>query len=103
VPSPELMVGVGLLALAANAGVLALLWRRRADDVNMRSAWLCSRNDVVANLGVLAAAVGVATTGSAWPDILVGLAIGGLFAGSAVEVFRAARPAAIGVPTRARL
>jgi Co/Zn/Cd efflux system component len=91
VPSPEVMGGVGLLALVANAFVLALLWRRRADDVNMRSVWLCSRNDVVANVGVLGAAGGVALTGSAWPDIVVGLTIAGLFAGSAIEVWRDAR------------
>jgi Co/Zn/Cd efflux system component len=89
-PSPELMGGVGLLALAANASVLALLWRRRADDVNMHSAWLCSRNDVAANAGVLVAAGGVVLTGSGWPDIVVGLAIAALFAGSAIEVLRGA-------------
>jgi Co/Zn/Cd efflux system component len=91
VPSAELMGGVGLLALVANASVLALLWRRRADDINMRSAWLCSRNDVLANGGVLAAAAGVALSSSAWPDILVGLTIAGLFMSSSVEVLRSAR------------
>jgi Co/Zn/Cd efflux system component len=96
VPSPELMGGVGLLALVANTSVLALLWCRRTDDVNMRSAWLCSRNDVVANAGVLAAAAGVALTGSAWPDVVVGLTIAALFAGSAIEVLRGARPAPAG-------
>jgi Co/Zn/Cd efflux system component len=93
VPSAELIGGVGALALAANALCLALLWRRRADDLNMRSAWLCSRNDVMANLGVLAAAGGVAATGSAWPDVAIGLAIAALFARSAVDVLRAARRA----------
>jgi Co/Zn/Cd efflux system component len=93
VPSAELIAGVGALALAANALCLALLWRRRADDLNMRSAWLCSRNDVAANLGVPAAAGGVAATGSAWPDVAIGLAIAALFAGSAVDVLRAARRA----------
>jgi Co/Zn/Cd efflux system component len=81
------------LALAANALCLALMCRRRADDLNMRSAWLCSRNDVAANLGVLAAAGGVAATGSAWPDVAIGLAIAALCAGSAVDVLRAARRA----------
>jgi Co/Zn/Cd efflux system component len=93
VPSAELIAGVGALALTANALCLALLWRRRADDLNMRSACLCSRNDVTANLGVLAAAGGVAATGSAWPDVAIGLAITALFAGSAVDVLRAARRA----------
>jgi Co/Zn/Cd efflux system component len=93
-PSADLMSGIGLLALVANASVLAFLWRYRADDLNMRSVWLCSRNDVVANAGVLLAALGVGLTGSALPDITVGLAIAGLFATSAVGVIRAAvRPA----------
>jgi cation diffusion facilitator family transporter len=91
VPQAELMGGVGILALAANGSVLLFLWRRRADDINMRSAWLCSRNDVMANLGVLLAAAGVALSGAAWPDILVGLSIAALFATSAVEVIRSAR------------
>lgn len=93
-PSAELMSAVGLLALAANGAVLALLWRRRADDLNMRSVWLCSRNDVTANAGVLLAALGVAFTGSAWPDIAVGAGIAALFLTSACGVIRAAlRPA----------
>jgi Co/Zn/Cd efflux system component len=81
-----IMAAVGVLALLANVSVLALLWRYRTDDVNMRSVWLCSRNDVMANAGVLAAAVGVAMTGSAWPDIAVGVAIAGLFMTSALGV-----------------
>lgn len=89
-PSADVMSGVGLLALAANASVLAMLWRHRADDINMRSVWLCSRNDVMANAGVLLAALGVALTGSAWPDIAMGLGIAGLFVASAVGVIRAA-------------
>ena len=80
------MSWIGVFALAANAGVLVLLWRHRADDLNMRSVWLCSRNDVVANVGVLLAALGVALTGSGWPDIAVGLGIAALFMTSAVDV-----------------
>lgn len=91
VPAAEVMGGVGLVALAANIVCLILLWRRRYDDVNMRSAWLCSRNDVIGNLGVLLAAAGVAATASAWPDILIGLAIAAMFGHSAVGVIRAAR------------
>lgn len=87
-PEAELMGAVALAALAANAAVLGLLWRHRADDINMRSAWLCSRNDVIANGGVLLAALGVGLTGSVWPDLLVGLAIAALFAMSAVRVIR---------------
>ncbi len=91
VPAADVMTGVGALALAANASVLVFLWRRRGDDINMRSAWMCSRNDVIANASVLLAAGGVALTGSAWPDILVGLAIALMFGTSAVQVLRDAR------------
>jgi Co/Zn/Cd efflux system component len=88
VPTAGAMGGVGLLALTANGVCLAILWRRRADDINMRSAWICSRNDVLANGAVLLAAAGVAVTGAAWPDIVVGLAIAALFSGSAIGVLR---------------
>ena len=90
VPSAEVMGLVGVLALVANGVCLWLLWRRRGDDINMRSAWICSRNDVVANAGVLVAASGVVATGSAWPDVLMGLVIAVLFTGSAVGVLREA-------------
>jgi Co/Zn/Cd efflux system component len=89
-PMADLMSGVGLLALMANASVLVVLWRHRSDDINMRSVWLCSRNDVMANAGVLLAALGVSLTRSAWPDIAVGLAIAALFGTSAVGVLRQA-------------
>jgi cation diffusion facilitator family transporter len=90
-PAADLMTGVGVVALAANVFCLWLLSRRKDDDVNMRSAWVCSRNDVVANVGVLVAAGAVALTGSAWPDIAIGLLIAGLFGSSAVRVIRGAR------------
>jgi cation diffusion facilitator family transporter len=89
-PEAAIMWAVALAALVANASVLVLLRRHRADDINMRSAWLCSRNDVIANGGVLLAALGVGLTGSAWPDILVGLGIAALFGLSAVRVIREA-------------
>lgn len=89
-PEAAIMWAVALAALVANASVLVLLRRHRADDINMRSAWLCSRNDVLANGGVLLAALGVGLSGSAWPDILVGLGIAVLFATSAVGVIREA-------------
>ena len=69
VPAAEVMGGIGLLALLANATCLLLLWRRRTDDINMRSAWICSLNDVAGNTGVLLASAGVMTVRSAWPDI----------------------------------
>lgn len=89
-PEAGIMSTVAFAALLANAAVLLLLWRHRSDDINMRSAWLCSRNDVMANAAVLLAALGVAATGSPWPDILVGLAIAALFGASALVVIRQA-------------
>jgi cation diffusion facilitator family transporter len=89
-PASGLMLTFGALALAVNLGCLTLLWRFRGEDVNMASTFECSRNDVVANVGVLLAAVGVALLKSPWPDILVGLAIAALFLRSAVRVVRTA-------------
>jgi Co/Zn/Cd efflux system component len=88
VPSADVMSVVGLLALTANALCLVLLSHHRHDDLNMRSAWLCSRNDVIANASVLAAAGGVALIGLVWPDILVGLAIAAMFGTSAIGIIR---------------
>lgn len=88
VPSADVMGAVGLLAFAANLFCLLLLGRRRGDDINMRSAWLCSRNDVIGNAGVLMAAGAVALTGSPWPDIAIGLLVAGVFGRSALQVIR---------------
>ena len=99
-PDAGLMSGIGLLALAANLTVLFALFRHRTDDLNMRSVWLCSRNDVLANLGVLAAAISVRLTGAAWPDIVIGIAIAVLFVGSAAEVIRSALRPAFVAPSR---
>lgn len=88
VPAFEAIGAIGVLALAANGLCLFLLWRHRADDINMSSVWLCSRNDIVANVSVLFAAVGVWLTGSGWPDLLVGLALSALFFRSALFVIR---------------
>lgn len=85
-PVASMIGGFGLVALAANSTCLFLLTRHRHDDLNMESVWLCSRNDIVANLGVLAAGAGVALTGSMWPDLLVGAAIALLFLRSAIYV-----------------
>jgi Co/Zn/Cd efflux system component len=87
-PTVEVMGVVGTLAFAANLGCLALLWRRRGDDINMRSAWICSRNDVIGNAAVLVAAGAVAVTGSPWPDIVIGLLVASVFGRSAVQVVR---------------
>lgn len=87
-PVFEAIGAIGLLALAANSTCFFLLWRHRADDINMSSVWLCSRNDIIANISVLFAALGVWFTHSAWPDILVGVALAALFLRSALHVLR---------------
>ena len=86
VPVAEMIGGFGLFALACNATCLYLLTRHRSDDLNMESVWLCSRNDIVANVGVIAAGAGVGLTGSMWPDLLVGTVIAVLFLKSAIYV-----------------
>jgi Co/Zn/Cd efflux system component len=70
-PSAVTMGVVGVTALVANGASFALLWRHRTGDANMRSAWICTRNDVLGNLAVLLAALGVFGTGTGWPDIVV--------------------------------
>jgi Co/Zn/Cd efflux system component len=89
-PIVVVMSAVGAVALAANLVCLGLLWRRRGDDINMRSAWICSRNDVIGNAAVLTAAGATAVTGSPWPDIVIGLLVASVFARSAVQVLREA-------------
>jgi Co/Zn/Cd efflux system component len=85
-PEPVTMGVVGLLALAVNFSVAALLYRFREGDANMRSVWLCTRNDVIANILVLIAAAGVFGTGTVWPDVGVAaiLAVLGLSSGRIV-------------------
>ncbi|MBS2012543.1 MAG: cation transporter [Deltaproteobacteria bacterium] len=79
---------VGGLALVANLVCLYLLSRHREDDINMRSVWVCSRNDIIANVGVLIAAAGVHLTGTRWPDVVVGAAIALVFLSTATRVMR---------------
>lgn len=90
-PDPQIMGSIALLALVANVTCLLLLMRHRSDDINMSSVWLCSRNDIVANVSVLIGAGLVALTTSQWPDIIIGLALTGLFLTSAFKVFQSAR------------
>ena len=90
VPNHEIIGLLGAIALAANGICLFLLWKHRAEDINMRSVWLCSRNDMVANVSVLCAGAGVWLTASQWPDIVVGLGIAALFLRSASQVIREA-------------
>ncbi len=71
VPEPLTMGVIGFAALAVNAAAFGLLYAFRGGDANMRSAWICTRNDVVGNLAVLLAAAGVLGTGTGWPDLIV--------------------------------
>lgn len=77
-PSALVMGSVGMLALAANLVAAFLLYRYRQGDANMRSVWLCTRNDAIGNLAVVAAASGVFATGSNWPDLAVAAIMAGL-------------------------
>lgn len=77
-PHAVTMGAVGFAALAANAACFGLLWAYRAGDSNMRSVWLCSRNDVIGNVAVLLAALGVFGTGTGWPDVVVAAVMAGL-------------------------
>jgi len=91
IPPDAVVMGVmGFVALAANVGVAVLLYRYRGGDANMRSVWLCSRNDAVANFAVILAAAGVFATASHWPDLLVAAIIAGLALHAAVDVIRQA-------------
>jgi Co/Zn/Cd efflux system component len=90
-PEPMTMGVVGFVALAANVGVAILLFRFRAGDSDMRSVWLCSRNDAIGNLAVMAAALGVFGTGTAWPDLVVAAVMGSLAISAGISVVRHAR------------
>lgn len=89
-PHAATMGVIGFLALAANVGVAVLLYRYREGDANMRSVWLCTRNDALGNVAVMAAALGVFGTGSLWPDIAVAAVMAGLALTASVETVRSA-------------
>jgi len=91
-PLAPAMAVVASLALIANAVCFGLLLRHRGEDINMRSVWLCSRNDVIGNIGVLCAAGLVAITDHFWPDILVGGVLATLFVWTGIGVLREAVP-----------
>lgn len=91
VPEPLTMGVVGAIALLANAGVAVLLYAFRTGDANMRSVWLCSRNDALSNVAVMLAAFGVFGTGSAWPDLAVAGVMAALAISAGVSVVRQAR------------
>ena len=77
-PRAEVMGVVGIAALIANGGVALMLYRFRTGDANMRSVWICSRNDAIGNAAVMLAAMGVFGTGTGWPDVIVAAIMGGL-------------------------
>jgi Co/Zn/Cd efflux system component len=87
-PSAFTMGAVGVAALAANAASFGFLWAYRDGDANMRSAWICTRNDVLGNLAVLLAAAGVFGTGTGWPDVIVAAIMAGLALQGAATVVR---------------
>jgi Co/Zn/Cd efflux system component len=89
-PSAFTMGAIGVAALAANAASFGLLWRHRHGDANMRSAWICTRNDVFGNLAVLLAAAGVFGTGTGWPDVIVASIMATLAIQGAATVLRQA-------------
>ena len=101
-PEPLTMGGIALLALAVNVGVALMLYRYRRGDSNMRSVWICSRNDAIGNVAVALAALGVLGTGRAWPDLLVAAGMALLALTGAWSVMRQARrELAGGVPVPA--
>lgn len=89
-PEPLVMGGVGLLAAAANLASVAILFRFRDGEANVRSVWLCSRNDAIGNAAVVVAGAAVYVSGTAWPDLAVAAAMAGLFLASAAGIVRQA-------------
>jgi Co/Zn/Cd efflux system component len=89
--APVMAIAAGA-ALVANTTCFGLLYRYRGDDINMRSVWLCSRNDVIGNAGVLITAGVVAFTGFAWPDWVFGALMAFLFLSTSLTVIRTAWP-----------
>jgi Co/Zn/Cd efflux system component len=92
-PASQWMVTIGLVALLANVTCLALIQRHRRGDVNMRAMWICSKNDVLANVGVIATGGLVALTGSPYPDLVIGFAIAFLVGRGGLRILREAQKA----------
>lgn len=88
VPNAAMMSGIGLLALAANVVSVMILFRWRDGDSNVRSVWLCSRNDAIGNVAVVAAGGAVFLTGTGWPDVIVAGIMAALFLKSSVAILR---------------
>ena len=91
VPQADTMGIVGVIALVANGSVALMLYRYRSGDANMRSVWICSRNDAIGNLAVLFAAAGVVGTGTAWPDLAVALIMAALGIWGGLQITSQAR------------
>lgn len=87
-PDEFVMGGVGMLAFAANVASALLLLKFRDGDANVRSVWLCSRNDAIGNIAVILAATGVFYTGTGWPDVIVAVIMAGLFLWSSFQIIR---------------
>lgn len=87
IPNAQTMTLIGFLALAANVGVAILLYAYRNGDSNMRSVWLCTRNDALGNVAVIIAALGVFGTGTAWPDLIVAIIMAVLAFTAAKQIF----------------
>jgi Co/Zn/Cd efflux system component len=90
VPSADVMGFVGFLAFAANLASVGLLARYKDGDANVRSVWLCSRNDAIGNTAVMLAALGVWGTATAWPDLIVAALMAGIFLTSSTQILRQA-------------
>jgi len=90
VPTAEIMGGVGFLALLANVASVLLLMSYKDGDANVRSVWLCSRNDAIGNIAVMFAALGVWGTASGWPDLIVAGIMASLFLSSAIQIIKQA-------------
>ena len=88
IPRAEIMGAVGILALAANVASVLILMRYKDGDANVRSVWLCSRNDAIGNVAVMAAALAVWGTATKWPDLLVAAIMAGLFLTSSIQILR---------------
>ena len=91
VPRAEVMGVIGFLALATNVTSVLLLLKYKDGDANVRSVWLCSRNDAIGNIAVMIAALGVWSTATGWPDIIVAALLASLFLQSAIKILRQAR------------
>ncbi|TAM26610.1 MAG: cation transporter [Nevskiaceae bacterium] len=91
VPDAGVMGGISVLALLTNGGVAVMLYAYRTGDANMRSVWLCSRNDAIGNLAVMLAAIGVFGSSAGWPDTLVAIGMGALGLNSGISIIRQAR------------